>query len=289
MLEVIEETLIDSIKILPFLFITYLLMEYIEHKTSEKANKVIKGSGKIGPLIGSILGAVPQCGISSAAANLYSGRIITLGTLYAVFLSTSDEMLPVLISENAPIQLIFKILGLKVLIGIIFGFMVDFTLRLFKKKNKKEKKSEESADEVIGHMCEHDHCDCEHGIVKSTIKHTLSTFFFILIITFIINVVIFLIGEENVKNFIANIPVIGLLVSGLFGLIPNCAGSVIITELFLANMLSFGSMMGGLLVGSGVGILMLYKNNKHLKENIYITIALYLIGILSGFILDLIF
>jgi len=288
MLEVIEETLIDSIKILPFLFITYLLMEYIEHKTSEKANKVIKGSGKIGPLIGSILGALPQCGISSAAANLYSARIITLGTLYAVFLSTSDEMLPVLISENAPIQLIFKILGLKVLIGIIFGFIVDFSLRLFR-KNKKEKNSEESADEVIGHMCEHDHCDCENGILKSTIKHTLSTFFFILVITFIINVVIFLIGEENVKNFIANIPVVGLLVSGLFGLIPNCAGSVIITELFLADMLSFGSMMGGLLVGSGVGILMLYKNNKHLKENILITIVLYLIGILSGFILDLIF
>lgn len=288
MIEVIEEALIDSIKILPFLFITYLLMEYIEHKTSEKANKIIKGSGKVGPLFGSILGALPQCGISSAAANLYSARIITLGTLYAVFLSTSDEMLPVLISENAPIQLIFKILGLKVLIGIIFGFIIDFVLKLLK-KNKKEKKTEESADEAIGHMCEHDHCDCEHGIVKSTIKHTLSTFFFILVITFIINVVIFLIGEENVKNFISNIPVVGLLVSGLFGLIPNCAGSVIITELFLANMLSFGSMMGGLLVGSGVGILMLYRSNKHLKENILITIVLYLIGIVSGFILDLIF
>ena len=287
MLEVIEETLIDSLKILPFLFVAYLLMEYIEHKTGDKTNKIIKNSGKVGPLLGSLLGAIPQCGISSAAANLYSARIITLGTLFAVFLSTSDEMVPVLVSENAPIQLIFKIIGIKVLIGIIFGFLIDICFKFL--KNKKTNKVEEKSEELIGHMCDHDHCDCEHGILKSAIKHSLFTFLFILIVTFIINVLIFVIGEENVANFIGHIPVVGLLIAGLFGLIPNCAGSVIITELFLSNLLSFGAMMAGLLVGSGVGILMLYKSNKNLKENIIITVILYLIGITSGFILDLIF
>ena len=287
MIEVIEDTLIDALKLVPFLFLTYLLMEYLEHKTGDKTKEVIKKSGKLGPLFGAILGIVPQCGFSAAAASLYSGRVITMGTLIAVFLSTSDEMLPILISEAAPISLIVQILLIKLVIGAIAGFIIDAVRGLIIKRKKVSNKEEE-AEEAIGHMCEHDHCDCEHGIIKSSIKHTLNILIFIIIITFILNTIVHFIGEENISNAIASVPFVGILVSALFGFIPNCAGSVIITELYLSNLISLGSMMAGLLVGSGIGILVLFKSNKHMKQNFTIAGLLYLIGILSGLIIDLI-
>ena len=287
MIEVIEDTLIDALKLVPFLFLTYLLMEYLEHKTGDKTKEVIKKSGKLGPLFGAILGIVPQCGFSAAAASLYSGRVITMGTLIAVFLSTSDEMLPILISEAAPISLIVQILLIKLVIGAIAGFIIDAVRGLIIKRKKVSNKEEE-AEEAIGHMCEHDHCDCEHGIIKSSIKHTLNILIFIIIITFILNTIVHFIGEENISNAIASVPFVGILVSALFGFIPNCAGSVIITELYLSNLISLGSMMAGLLVGSGIGILVLFKSNKHMKQNFTIAGLLYLIGIISGLIIDLI-
>ena len=287
MIEVIEDTLIDALKLVPFLFLTYLLMEYLEHKTGDKTKEVIKKSGKLGPLFGAILGIVPQCGFSAAAASLYAGRVITMGTLIAVFLSTSDEMLPILISEAAPISLIVQVLLIKLVIGAIAGFIIDAVRGLIIKRKKVSNKEEE-AEEAIGHMCEHDHCDCEHGIIKSSIKHTLNILIFIIIITFILNTIVHFIGEENISNAIASVPCVGILVSALFGFIPNCAGSVIITELYLSNLISLGSMMAGLLVGSGIGILVLFKSNKHMKQNFTIAGLLYLIGIISGLIIDLI-
>ena len=296
MLEVIQDTLIDGIKIFPFLFIAYLIMEYLEHKTGDKTKNLIKKSGKLGPLFGGILGVFPQCGFSAAASNLYAGRIITIGTLIAIYLSTSDEMLPVLISENAPIGLILKILVIKLIIGIIAGFLIDLVGRIIKKYSKKEEKNheyhheEESVEEEIGHICEHDHCHCEKdGILKSSIKHSLRIFLFILIITFILNTIVFLVGEDTIKNAIANMPIIvGPLISGVIGLIPNCAGSVILTELYLSEILSLGSMVGGLLVGSGIGILVLFKVNKKMKDNLKILGLLYVIGVLCGIVIDLI-
>ena len=287
MIEVIEDTLIDALKLVPFLFLTYLLMEYLEHKTGDKTKEAIKKSGKLGPLFGAILGIVPQCGFSAAAASLYAGRVITMGTLIAVFLSTSDEMLPILISEAAPISLIVQVLLIKLVIGAVAGFIIDAVRGLIIKRKKVSNKEEE-AEEAIGHMCEHDHCDCEHGIVKSSIKHTLNILIFIIIITFILNTIVHFIGEENISNAIASVPFVGILVSALFGFIPNCAGSVIITELYLSNLISLGSMMAGLLVGSGIGILVLFKSNKHMKQNFTIAGLLYLIGIISGLIIDLI-
>lgn len=286
MIDVIKDTLFDAIKLIPFLFLAYLLMEYLEHKTGDKTKNIVRKSGKLGPLWGGVLGIFPQCGFSAAAANLYSGRIITVGTLIAVFLSTSDEMLPILISEAAPIDLIFKILGIKLLIGIVAGFLIDSVYSIIK-KNKKE--NSEKAEEAIGHICEHDHCDCEHGIFKSAIKHTLNILLFIIVITFAINTLIYFIGEDVIANAIASVPFVGIFVASLFGLIPNCAGSVIITELYLANLISFGSMIAGLLVGSGIGILVLFKSNKHIKENLKITGILYCISIISGLIIDFIF
>ena len=297
MLEVIQDTLIDGIKILPFLFIAYLIMEYLEHKTGDKTKKLIKKSGKLGPFFGGILGVFPQCGFSAAASNLYAGKIITVGTLIAIYLSTSDEMLPILISENAPITLIFQILGIKLVIGIIAGFIIDLVGQVIKKYSKKEdieykhhNHNEENVEKEIGSICEHEHCHCEKdGILKSSIKHSLSIFIFIVIITFILNTIIFLVGEDAIKNAMTNMPIIlGPLISGVIGLIPNCAGSVILTELYLGGFLSLGSMIGGLLVGSGIGILVLFRVNKNIKDNLKILGLLYSIGIICGIIIDLV-
>ena len=286
-LEVLLDTGIDALKLLPFLFVTYLIMEYIEHKTGDKTKNIIKKSGKWGPVFGAILGISPQCGFSAAAANLYAGKVITLGTLIAIFLSTSDEMLPILISEAAPIDVILKILATKLAIGIIAGVIIDFVGQAFRKK--REKQESEEAGEEIGHMCEHEHCHCEkEGIFKSSIKHTLNIFVFIIIISLVMNIAIYFIGEENISNLILNMPVVGPLIAGIVGLIPNCASSVILTQLYLQNVISVGSMIGGLLVGSGIGILILFRVNENLKENVKIVAILYLIGVLSGIIIDLI-
>lgn len=281
MFEVFLDTLIDSIKLLPFLFIAYLIMEYIEHKTSEKSKAVIKKSGKFGPLFGGILGIFPQCGFGAAAANLYAGRIITMGTLIAIFLSTSDEMLPILISEAVPIDIILKILVIKLIIGIVAGFIIDMIMSKFKKE------SLDSSE--IGEICEHEHCHCEEGsIAKSAIKHTINIFIFIILVSLILNIVIYFIGEDNLSNLILNKQVLGPIIAGLIGLIPNCASSVIITKLYLSNVISIATMIAGLLVNSGVGILVLFKVNKKIKENITIIGLLYAIGVLSGIVMQFI-
>ena len=292
MLEIIEETLIDAVKLLPFLFITYLIMEYIEHKMGHKTKSAIKKSGKWGPIIGSILGVFPQCGFSVSATNLYAGRVITLGTLIAVYLSTSDEMLPIFISEAVSPVIILKILGIKLIIGMIAGVIIDLFVHLIiKNKNKKivQQNEEDSEENEIGHMCEEEHCHCnESGILKSAIHHTLSILVFIVLITFIINTVVYFVGEETIAGWILNKPVIGPVIASLIGLIPNCAASVIITNMYLENVISLGSMISGLLTGAGVGLAVLFKTNNKIKENISIIILLYAIGVISGIMIDLI-
>ena len=280
MLEVIKDALIDSVKLLPFLFITYLIMEYIEHKTSAKSKEAIKKSGKFGPIIGSILGIFPQCGFSVSATNLYAARVITLGTLISVYLSTSDEMLPIFISEAVPVTTILKILGIKLVIGMIAGILIDLCLRL-KNRNKDE-------EEKIVDLCEKEHCHCDHGIVKSALKHTINIFIFILIITLLINIAIYFVGEERIASFIEINPVLGPVLAGIIGLIPNCASSVILTKLYLENIVTATTMISGLLVNAGVGLAVLFKMNKGIKQNILIVILLYAIGVISGLLLQLI-
>lgn len=283
--EVALDALIDSVKLLPFLFVTYLAMEYLEHKTSDKSNQLVERSGKIGPLYGSLLGIVPQCGFSAAATNLYAGRVITLGTLIAIYLSTSDEMLPILISEKVSILLILKILFVKVVIGMLAGFAIDFIHQKFLRFTHM-KDPHHLPD--IHHMCEHEHCHCdEKGIFPSALKHTVEIFVYILVISFLLNLVIAYIGEDTLSSFILNRPVIGELAAGLIGLIPNCAASVVITQLYLEGLLSAGPMMAGLLVSAGVGLLVLFKVNDHPRENLKILGLLYAIGVVSGLIIEL--
>ena len=274
MKEIILDTILDSLKVLPFLFFFFLIIEFFEHKLSHKTENTIKKAGKFGPLIGSLLGALPQCGFSVLATNLYITKIISLGTLMAIYLSTSDEMLPILIAEKASLSSILLLVGLKVLIGLICGFIIDLIIR------KEEPK--EHFD-----ICEHDHCDCEHGIFIPAIKHTLKTLIFIFIITFVLNFAFHYIGEDNIKHIFDKTNLFTPLIAALIGLIPNCGSSIILTELYIANILPLSSALAGLLTNSGVALLVLFKSNKNIKENTKIVGILYLISIITGLLLKI--
>lgn len=274
MIDVLLDTLLDIVKLLPFLFISFLILELLEHKLSTKSKKVITSSGKFGPLIGSLLGGIPQCGFSVVATNFYVTRVITLGTLIAIYLSTSDEMLPILLANQVSIIEIVKIVGLKVVIGMVVGFIIDFITHSTIKEDF--------------NICEDDHCDCDHSLIKSAIIHTLKTLLFIGIATFILNITFYFISEDSIKKLFLSNYVIGSFLSPLLGLIPNCAASVILTELYLNGVLTLGTTIGGLLTGSGVAILILFKNNKNVKENLKIVGIIYAIGVISGLILNII-
>ena len=271
------DALLDGVKLLPFLLLTYLAMEWLEHKAGNKVNAFVRKSGKFGPLAGGVLGVVPQCGFSAAASNFYAGRVITLGTLLAIYLSTSDEMLPILISEKAPIGLIIKILLLKMVIGVTVGFLVDLAWR---------KKLPEQGH--IHELCEHEHCSCEKGILKSALIHTIKIALFLIVIAFALNLVLEVGGEELLESFLSGRAILGPILAGLVGLIPNCGSSVVITELYLEGALGFGAMLAGLLVNAGVGLLVLFKVNHDRKENLTILGMLYVIGVIAGIIASLI-
>lgn len=283
MLEVILDTFIDSLKMLPFLFLSYLIIEFIEHKSSKKIEKALKNSGKFGPVIGGVLGSFPQCGFSVTAASLYASRVITLGTLIAVFLTTSDEAIPVLLSHPESMPVLIKIIALKLIIGIVSGFLIDL---IFRKKHT-EKHDLDETTKHIHSMCSH--CDCEHkGILKSAIKHTLNIFIFIIIFAFILNTLIYFIGEETLSKLLMTGSVFQPIIAVLIGLIPNCASSVLLTELFLSGNISFASIIAGLSSGSGLGLVILFKENKNISENLKILALVSVIGISVGLLIEII-
>lgn len=273
-LDVLVDTGIDALKLLPFLFLAYLAMECLEHWTGGKMQEIVRKSGKAGPAIGGLLGIFPQCGFSAAAANLYAGRIITTGTVIAVFLSTSDEMLPIMISENVAPSMIGKILLLKVLVALAAGFLVDLLLH-------------RKVEMQIGHLCERHRCHCEKGIWRSAFHHTWQVFLYIIVISLILNFAIALIGEETLAALVRGKPALSLFLSALVGMIPNCASSVVLTQLYLDGVLSAGALMAGLLSGSGVGFLVLLKVNDNRRENLCIFVLLYAIGVSAGALIQL--
>lgn len=275
MKDIIIDTLIDTLKLVPFLFIAFLLIELFEHKFSKRSIKVVESSGKYGPILGSILGIIPQCGFSVMATNLYVTRLITLGTLISIYLSTSDEMLPILISEKAEFSLIIKILLIKLFIGMLVGFIID---KIF--KVKKEKKNYD--------ICEEEHCHCKESIIISSLKHTLNIVVFILLINFILNICFNYLGQDYLSKILLKDSFFGPFISSLIGLIPNCGASVMLTELYINNAINFGSLISGLLTGSGIAIMILFKTNKHFLENLKIVGILYIVGVLSGIIIELI-
>ncbi len=251
--DILLDTLMDTAEIIPILFLAYLLMEFLE-------------------------------GFSAGASSLYAGRVITVGTLIAVYLSTSDEMLPILLSEHVPAATILRILGLKVLVGILGGLAVDFGARVTR-KHRNQKLTE---DMDIHHFCEHEHAhEDEDGILVSALKHSLVILGWIFGVSLVLNALIALVGEENLGGFVVNMPVVGELLAGLIGLIPNCAASVVITQLYLEGVIGVGPMMSGLLVGAGIGLVVLFKSNEGLKRNVSIVAILYGIGVVAGVLLDL--
>lgn len=273
MLDIIIDTLFDCLKMLPFLFLAFFIIEYTEHKLNNKIKNKIENSGKYGPIIGGFLGIIPECGFSVIATNLYIARIITLGTLFAIYLTTSDEMLIYMLATNAPLKLIVKVIIIKLIIGIIAGIIID---KIIKKETKKNYD-----------ICEHDHCNChDKGILKSSIFHTLKTFVFIILITFIINLCFAYFGEEYLINIFNKNNLFMPLLAALIGLIPSCSASILITTLLVNNVVSFGTALAGLLSSAGIGLLILIKNNKNKKESIKILLMLYFISALSGIIIN---
>ena len=267
--------IIDTLKAIPFLFIAYLLMEFIEHKASERMERALGKIGNGGPIVGSLLGCIPQCGFSATASNLYTAGVVTEGTLIAVFLATSDEAIPILISNPGSYSSIWKIIVAKIVIGIFIGFGVDIALKLFKIKK------------ISVDMCRDCGCEEEKGILKPSIIHTLKTTLFILIVNIIFGYAIHLLGKESLDRILLSGHYAQPFITALFGLIPNCAISSAITQLYIQGSLSFGATLAGLCSGAGVGVAVLLKANPIKKENIRIIITMYVSSSLIGFVLML--
>ena len=280
-LHILWHSIVESAMLIPFLFITYLLMEYLEHHSSDLSERVLKRSGQLGSLIGAALGLIPQCGFSSAAAGLYSARVISLGTMVAVFLSTSDEMLPIFLTNNLSVGLIAKILIVKFLIALAVGVLTDLMLKIIYKKLslKQESKIEE--------FCEREDCHCHTSILKPALIHTLKVGGFILLITTSLNLIIHLVGEDALASFIKSSPILANILSALVGVIPNCASSVVISELFAGGYLSAGAMMSGLLINSGIALAVLFRTNRPIKHNVYIVLVLFAVAVSMGILIDI--
>ena len=278
--DILKETVVDSIKMLPFLFAAYLLIELLEHKASDKLQRALSKSGNYGIVAGAVLGCLPQCGFSVAAANFYAGRVITLGTLMAVFLATSDEALPILLSAPGKAGVILELLLIKVIVAVIAGFLIDLVL--------KARHAEENEPEIHDHNLLCEHCGCEKGgLLKSAVRHTLSIFLFILLVSLVLNALMECVGHDILSKILLTDSVFQPLLAGLIGLIPNCASSVMLVELYLAGSLSFGSVVAGLCTGAGIGLAVLFRTHKGLKKNLGILLLLYGIGSAAGMLVSL--
>ena len=280
----LEHAFLDSIKIMPFIFLIYLVIEYLEHKNNTYLSHRLMGHQKRGAVFGAIFGSIPQCGFSVIAADMYSRRAITLGTLIAVFVATSDEAIPIILTEPDQWELIIGVIGIKIIIAVICGIAIDIIYR----------KHELDVDD---HAChEHDHHDhfhgncesCEGSPVKSALIHTVKIFIFIFIVTLILNLIIETAGEERMAELLLKDSFIQPFIAALIGLIPNCAASVMITQAYLSGAITFGSLIAGLTSGAGVGVLYLFKRNHNQKHNLFILLLMFLIGAVSGVLLQVI-
>jgi len=275
--EVLLGGLLDTLSIVPFLFLTYFLMELIEHKASDKARLFMKKAGVAGPAVGGLLGIIPQCGFSAAASNLYTGRVITLGTLIAIFLSTSDEMLLILLSHKVDFGTILGIILYKAGTAIMVGFITDRVMRLTNK---------EEDDIDIDAICENEGCHCERGVLYSALVHTLKVGLFALIVTLLTNTLVFFIGSEGLSSIMYDKPFVSHLVSAIIGLIPSCAVSVALTNLAASGYITVGTMLSGLFTSAGVGLLILFRINKRIWQNVAVVLILLFTAIVFGLIAD---
>lgn len=267
------DAVLDTLRTLPFLFAAFLVIESAEHYSNQFSSRVLARVGKAGPFLGAVLGCIPQCGFSVAAANLYSGGLITLGTLLAVFLSTSDEAVLILLAHPGSGKVIGSLLIWKVMIGIGAGCLVDLLFR----KRKEEKHIEE--------MCKSCGCSDTSGVLRPALLHTVRLGVYLLIFTFCLNLILELVGIEQLSRILGKNTPFQPFLAALLGLIPNCASSVLITELYLSGGLSFASAIAGLCAGAGVGAAVLFRSNHPVGENVKIVALLYGIAVVSGLLL----
>jgi hypothetical protein len=277
LIHTIEHTLEHTISMLPFLFAAFLVMETLEHYSGNLIERSLIRTSKAGPLVGAFLGCFPQCGFSVIASNLYAGGVITLGTLLAVFLSTSDEAVLILLSHPESTKSILPLLAVKVMIAIIAGYLANFLL-------SKYIVSEKHIEEI----CEESCCGCneEIGILRPAITHTLQLFAFIFLFTAGLDFIIDLVGLETVATVLLEGSIMQPLFAALIGFIPNCVPSVILTELYLKGTLSFASIIAGLCTNAGMGLIVLFKVNRDLLENLKIMGLLYISAVIAGMTLN---
>ena len=304
LVDVIADSVLDTLELVPFLFVTYLAMETLEHSTEGRMQGLVARAGHAGPIVGGLLGAVPQCGFSAMAATLYSGGVVTAGTLVAVILSTSDEMVPVFLAHQEPAGRLLSIMLLKVVVGIVVGLLLDAVLHAVRHVGNPQPH--------IHDLCERAHCRCEddeagsdaspesdadghgeaerghhhgHGhwaIVRSAAIHTVQVTGFILLVTFLFGLLIEVMGEDALAQLLGSHPVRATFLAALVGLIPNCGASVAITELYLDGVLAVGPMVAGLLVSGGVGLLVLFRTNRDVRQNVAVTAFIYAVGVVVG-------
>lgn len=278
-IELIIEAIQESLLLFPYLFITYLILEYIEHKTKIHHFNSLGKTGIFAPIIGALSGLIPQCGIAAAAANFYAARVISIGTLMAVFLAASDEMIPVLISNGIPFSTILSILIFKLTIACVIGLLIDFILR----QNKRAK----ITPVKINELCTQTNCHCEKGIFISAFLHSIQILVFVFMVSLILNTLIAVIGINTLEQLIFKKTIVGEMLASLVGLIPSCAPSVIITQLYAQNTITFGAFMAGLLTNAGVGLLVLFRVNRPLIQNIKILALLYFSGVICGILINM--
>lgn len=280
MLELLEDVLHDAIPMLPFLYITYLLMEYLEHKGNAHFTRILENTRKLGPILGAILGVIPQCGFSVLAVGLYLNGTITVGTLLAVFISTSDEAIPILVSQPKEFNTLIGVIVVKLIVAIIVGYLVDTMVRHHQLKQN--------------HPIKNIHADCEneeeeHGIFYIAFIHTMKIFVFVFVINFILSYIMDAIGQDTLRMFLANGSIIQPAFAAIAGFIPNCAASVILAQLYLDQVISFGSLTAGLITSAGLGLLVMLKMYDNKKDIIRIMLILFMSAVVTGILLQLFF
>lgn len=297
-LDVVIDALKDTAELIPFLFATYVVISLLDLFASDKTTAAIQRAGHAGPLIGGVLGVVPQCGFSAMGASLYADRIVSLGTFVAVILSTSDEMLPLLLAEHVEVGLLARILVTKAVLGVILGFAIDLVLRVVLGRTSLAGVDESDAGEEQD--AEFDpsaySCDCGCGepltrgqtawwVVVNSAYRTFQVVVFIFVVSVLLNALIALVGEDTLASFLSGNAVVATLVSGLVGLVPNCAASVVLTQLYIDGVLGFAPMIAGTLVAGGAGYLVLFRMNGNMRENAAIVGIVYALGVCAGLVM----
>lgn len=299
-LDVVIDALKDTAELIPFLFATYVVISLLDLFASDKTTAAIQRAGHAGPLIGGVLGVVPQCGFSAMGASLYADRIVSLGTFVAVILSTSDEMLPLLLAEHVEVGLLARILVTKAVLGVILGFAIDLVLRVVLGRTSLAGVDESDAGEEQDEDVEFDpsaySCDCGCGepltrgqiawwVVVNSAYRTFQVVVFIFVVSVLLNALIALVGEDALASFLSGNAVVATFVSGLVGLVPNCAASVVLTQLYIDGVLGFAPMIAGTLVAGGAGYLVLFRMNGNMRENAAIVGIVYALGVCVGLVM----